>query len=107
MDKKLIIASIAILGLLVTGLAIAGEPNKYIGALSGKCSYTEDGNWVDRKTGQVYAYGTMEDAKGCAFFGLLPKSVLDRLGYLGTDEDKEIAGGIRTLDKSVKDANKK
>ena len=49
----------------------------------------------------------MEDAKGCAFFGLLPKSVLDRLGYLGTDEDKEIAGGIRTLDKSVKDANKK
>ena len=82
MDKRIIIASIAILGLLVTGLAIAGEPNKYIGALSGKCGYTEDGNWVDHKTGQVYAYGTMEDAKGCAFFGLLPQSVLDRLGYL-------------------------
>ena len=49
----------------------------------------------------------MEDAKGCAFFGLLPQSVLDRLGYLGTDKDKEIADGIRMLDKSVKDASKK
>ena len=75
--------------------------------LSGKCSYTEDGNWIDQKTGEVYAYGTMEDAKGCAFFGLLPQSVLDRLGYLGTDKDKEIADGIRMLDKSVKDASKK
>ena len=107
MDKKLIIASIAILGLLVTGLAIAGEPNKYIGALSGKCSYTEDGDWVDRKTGQVYAYGTMEDAKGCAFFGLLPQSVLDRLGYLGTDEDKEIADAMRLLNKTVKESHNK
>ena len=56
MDKRIIIASISILVLLVTGLAIPGDPNKYIGALSGKCGYTEDGNWVDHKTGQVYAY---------------------------------------------------
>lgn len=106
MIKNLLIASGIIVVLAIGGVAVA-DTNKFLGVLSGKCSYTEDGNWIDQKTGQVYAYGTMEDAKGCAFFGLLPQSVLDRLGYLGTDEDKEIADGIRMLDKSVKDANKK
>ena len=106
MIKNLLIASGIILVLAIGGVAFA-DTNKFLGVLSGKCSYTEDGHWIDQKTGQVYAYGTMEDAKGCAFFGLLPQSVLDRLGYLGTDEDKEIADGIRMLDKSVKDANKK
>ena len=106
MIKNLLIASGIIIVLAIGGVAVA-DTNKFLGVLSGKCSYTEDGNWIDQKTGQVYAYGTMEDAKGCAFFGLLPQSVLDRLGYLGTDEDKEIADGIRMLDKSVKDANKK
>ena len=106
MIKNLLIASGIIVVLAIGGVAVA-DTNKFLGVLSGKCSYTEDGNWIDQKTGQVYAYGTMEDAKGCAFFGLLPQSVLDRLGYLGTDEDKEIADGIRMLDKSVKDASKK
>ena len=106
MIKNLLIASGIIVVLAIGGVAVA-DTNKFLGALSGKCSYTEDGNWIDQKTGQVYAYGTMEDAKRCAFFGLLPQSVLDRLGYLGTDKDKEIADGIRMLDKSVKDANKK
>ena len=106
MIKNLLIASGIIVVLAIGGVAVA-DTNKFLGVLSGKCSYTEDGNWIDQKTGQVYAYGTMEDAKGCAFFGLLPQSVLDRLGYLGTDKDKEIADGIRMLDKSVKDANKK
>ena len=106
MIKNLLIASGIIIVLAIGGVAVA-DTNKFLGVLSGKCSYTEDGNWIDQKTGEVYAYGTMEDAKGCAFFGLLPQSVLDRLGYLGTDEDKEIADGIRMLDKSVKDANKK
>ena len=106
MIKNLLIASGIILVLAIGGVAFA-DTNKFLGVLSGKCSYTEDGHWIDQKTGQVYAYGTMEDAKGCAFFGLLPQSVLDRLGYLGTDEDKEIADGIRMLDKSVKDASKK
>ena len=106
MIKNLLIASGIIIVLAIGGVAVA-DTNKFLGVLSGKCSYTEDGNWIDQKTGQVYAYGTMEDAKGCAFFGLLPQSVLDRLGYLGTDEDKEIADGIRMLDKSVKDASKK
>ena len=32
--------------------------------------------------------------KSCAFYGLLPQSVLDRLGWLGTDEDKEIADAL-------------
>ena len=106
MIKNLLIASGIIIVLAIGGVAVA-DTNKFLGVLSGKCSYTEDGNWIDQKTGQVYAYGTMEDAKGCAFFGLLPQSVLDRLGYLGTDKDKEIADGIRRLDKSVKDASKK
>ena len=106
MIKNLLIASGIIIVLAIGGVAVA-DTNKFLGVLSGKCSYTEDGNWIDQKTGQVYAYGTMEDAKGCAFFGLLPQSVLDRLGYLGTDKDKEIADGIRMLDKSVKDASKK
>ena len=106
MIKNLLIASGIIVVLAIGGVAVA-DTNKFLGVLSGKCSYTEDGNWIDQKTGEVYAYGTMEDAKGCAFFGLLPQSVLDRLGYLGTDEDKEIADGIRMLDKSVKDASKK
>ena len=106
MIKNLLIASGIIIVLAIGGVAVA-DTNKFLGVLSGKCSYTEDGHWIDQKTGEVYAYGTMEDAKGCAFFGLLPQSVLDRLGYLGTDKDKEIADGIRMLDKSVKDANKK
>ena len=106
MIKNLLIASGIILVLAIGGVAFA-DTNKFLGVLSGKCSYTEDGHWIDQKTGEVYAYGTMEEAKGWAFFGLLPQSVLDRLGYLGTDEDKEIADGIRMLDKSVKDASKK
>ena len=106
MIKNLLIASGIIAVLAIGGVAVA-DTSKFLGALSGKCGYTEDGNWIDQKTGEVYAYGTMEDAKGCAFFGLLPQSVLDRLGYLGTDEDEEIADGIRMLDKSVKDASKK
>ena len=106
MIKNLLIASGIIIVLAIGGVAVA-DTNKFLGVLSGKCRYTEDGHWIDQKTGEVYAYGTMEDAKGCAFFGLLPQSVLDRLGYLGTDEDKEIADGIRMLDKSVKDASKK
>jgi len=106
MIKNLLIASGIIIVLAIGGVAVA-DTNKFLGVLSGKCSYTEDGNWIDQKTGQVYAYGTMEETKRCAFYGLLPQSVLDRLGWLGTDEDKEIADGIRMLDKSVKDANKK
>ena len=106
MIKNLLIASGIIIVLAIGGVAVA-DTNKFLGVLSGKCSYTEDGNWIDQKTGQVYAYGTMEETKRCAFYGLLPQSVLDRLGYLGTDKDKEIADGIRMLDKSVKDANKK
>ena len=106
MIKNLLIASGIIVVLAIGGVAVA-DTNKFLGVLSGKCSYTEDGNWIDQKTGEVYAYGTMEDAKGCAFFGLLPQSVLDRLGWLGTDEDKEIADAIRLLNKTVKESHNK
>ena len=106
MIKNLLIASGIIIVLAIGGVAVA-DTNKFLGALSGKCSYTEDGHWIDQKTGEVYAYGTMEDAKGCAFFGLLPQSVLDRLGYLGTDEDKEIADAMRLLNKTVRDSHNK
>lgn len=106
MIKNLLIAGGIIIVLAIGGVAFA-DTNKFLGALSGKCSYTEDGHWIDQKTGEVYAYGTMEDAKGCAFFGLLPQSVLDRLGYLGTDEDKEIADAMRLLNKTVKESHNK
>ena len=106
MIKNLLIASGIIIVLAIGGVAVA-DTNKFLGALSGKCSYTDDGHWIDQKTGEVYAYGTMEDAKGCAFFGLLPQSVLDRLGYLGTDEDKEIADAMRLLNKTVKESHNK
>ena len=106
MIKNLLIASGIIIVLAIGGVAVA-DTNKFLGALSGKCNYTEDGHWIDQKTGEVYAYGTMEDAKGCAFFGLLPQSVLDRLGYLGTDEDKEIADAMRLLNKTVKESHNK
>ena len=106
MIKNLLIASGIIIVLAIGGVAVA-DTNKFLGALSGKCSYTEDGHWIDQKTGEVYAYGTMEDAKGCAFLGLLPQSVLDRLGYLGTDEDKEIADAMRLLNKTVKESHNK
>lgn len=106
MIKNLLIASGIIIVLAIGGVAVA-DTNKFLGALSGKCSYTEDGHWIDQKTGEIYAYGTMEDAKGCAFFGLLPQSVLDRLGWLGTDEDKEIADAMRLLNKTVKESHNK
>ena len=106
MIKNLLIASGIIIVLAIGGVAVA-DTNKFLGALSGKCSYTEDGHWIDQKTGEVYAYGTVEDAKRCAFFGLLPQSVLDRLGYLGTDEDKEIADAMRLLNKTVKESHNK
>ena len=106
MIKNLLIASGIILVLAIGGVAFA-DTNKFLGVLSGKCSYTEDGHWIDQKTGQVYAYGTMEETKRCAFYGLLPQSVLDRLGWLGTDEDKEIADAIRLLNKTVKESHNK
>ena len=106
MIKNLLLASVIIIVLAIGGVAVA-DTNKFLGALSGKCSYTEDGHWIDQKTGEIYAYGTMEDAKGCAFFGLLPQSVLDRLGWLGTDEDKEIADAMRLLNKTVKESHNK
>ena len=106
MIKNLLIASGIIIVLAIGGVAVA-DTSKFIGVLSGKCSYTEDGDWVDQKTGQVYAYGTMEDAKRCAFFGLLPQSVSDRLGWLGTAEDKEISDAIRLLNKTVRDSHNK
>ena len=106
MIKNLLIAGGIIIVLAIGGVAFA-DTSKFLGALSGKCSYTEDGHWIDQKTGEVYAYGTVEDAKRCAFFGLLPQSVLDRLGYLGTDEDKEIADAMRLLNKTVKESHNK
>jgi hypothetical protein len=50
MIKNLLIASGIIIVLAIGGVAVA-DTNKFLGVLSGKCSYTEDGNWVDQKAG--------------------------------------------------------
>ena len=57
------------------------------------CPYDNvTGNYIDSK-GNQYAYGTMEIASNCAFLGLLPKIVQERLGSLGdkqTQKDTEL-----------------
>ena len=58
MSKKLIIIPISIIG----------NCSKYCGIAQIQSGYTEEGNFVN-KDGTVSAYGTMEDAKQCAYRG--------------------------------------
>ena len=51
------------------------------------CSYDDKGQF--HSGGQVYAMGTMEDARACAANGLLPQAVLARLGILGSSNEAE------------------
>jgi len=65
------------------------------------CPYDNvTGNYVD-SYGNQYAYGTMETASNCAFLGLLPKVVQDRLGSLGDKQTKKDTGFILKLNANV------
>ena len=94
MRKKLIIISIV---LLVIVVSIGGG----IAAVNSKCGYTDEGNFVN-KDGTVSAHGTMEDAKLCAYRGLLPDVVKKRLGWLGDSKTKAEADDIKSIDDKVK-----
>ena len=83
-----------IVGLLITGFMIISaiglsyaDSKKW--ASHGSCPYDNvTGNYTDSK-GNVSAYGTMGSAYECAFHGLLPKVVQDRLGSLGDAQTKK------------------
>jgi len=57
------------------------------------CPYDNvTGNYIS-PSGKEYAFGTMDTASNCAFLGLLPKVVQDRLGSIGdvqTRKDTEL-----------------
>ena len=89
--KLLIGLSITAL-MLITAIGFSyADSKKWIHDSS--CPYDNvTGNYVD-SYGNEYAYGTMETASNCAFLGLLPKIVQDRLGSLGdkqTQKDTEL-----------------
>ena len=89
--KLLIGLSITAL-MLITAIGFSyADAKKWIHDSS--CPYDNvTGNYIDTK-GNEYAYGTMEVAHKCAFLGLLPKIVQDRLGSLGdkqTQKDTEL-----------------
>ena len=75
MNKKLIAISVVIPIALVSGIAASAY-------FSSECKYDPlTGYYVVGE--KVYAHGTMEDAWACALEGLLPQSVMDRLGEYG------------------------
>ena len=89
--KLLIGLSITAL-MLITAIGFSyADSKKWIHDSS--CPYDNvTGNYIDSK-GNQYAYGTMETVSNCAFLGLLPKIVQDRLGSLGdkqTQKDTEL-----------------
>tara|TARA_R100000234_G_scaffold115449_1_gene91451 strand:+ start:105 stop:431 length:327 start_codon:yes stop_codon:yes gene_type:complete len=89
---KLIIGLSITALMLITAIGFSyADSKKWIHDSS--CPYDNvTGNYVD-SYGNEYAYGTMETAHKCAFLGLLPKIVQDRLGSLGdkqTQKDTEL-----------------
>ena len=96
-----------IIGLLITGLMIISaiglsyaDSKKW--AAHASCPYDNvTGNYTD-SDGNVSAYGTMESAYNCAFHGLLPKVVQDRLGSLGDDQAKKDSELIIKLNKNAR-----
>ena len=96
-----------IIGLLITGLMIISAiglsyaDSKKLPEQS-VCPYDNvTGNYTD-SDGNVYAYGTMESAYECAFHGLLPKVVQDRLGTWGDAQAKKNAKLIIKLNKNAR-----
>jgi len=85
-----------VFGLVIAGGLLASVSVGYA-AVSNDCSYDDNGNF--HSNGQVYAYGTMQDARTCAAKGLLPDVVLDRLGMFG---DSDLAADIKLLNAKAK-----
>ena len=100
--KVKLIGSIIIISLMIIftiGLSYANN-KKWIHDSS--CPYDNvTGNYVD-SYGNEYAYGTMETAHKCAFNGLLPKVVQDRLGSLGDAQTKKDAELILKLNSNAR-----
>ena len=86
--KKTLALIVASTALVPMGLGYA--------AVSKDCGYDDEGYF--HSGGQVYAHGTMQDAKNCAAKGLLPDVVFDRLGWLG---QSDVAAEIKLLNASV------
>ena len=85
-----------VFGLVLAGGLLASVSVGYA-AVSKDCSYDDNGYF--HSNGQVYAHGTMQDARDCAAKGLLPDAVLDRLGWLG---ESDLAADIKLLNAKAK-----
>ena len=95
MIKTLAVSSIALAGLVIASMSIASDKIP-------ACPYDNvTGDWHDPVTGQISAYGTMDDAADCAYNGLLPKVVRDRLGTVGDARTKKDAKLILKLHKNA------
>jgi hypothetical protein len=98
MNKKLIVAAVAVPVLLASGIAASSY-------FSSECKYDMfTGNFV--ANGEVYAHGTMEDAWVCALAGILPQSVISQLGKYGDSSTRAEAQKIIEKDEEMKKQRK-
>jgi hypothetical protein len=98
MNKKLIVAAVAVPILLASGIAASAY-------FSSECKYDMfTGNFV--ANGEVYAHGTMEDAWVCALAGILPQSVISQLGKYGDSSTRAEAQKIIEKDEEMKKQRK-
>jgi hypothetical protein len=98
MNKKLIVAAVAVPVLLASGIAASAY-------FSSECKYDMfTGNFV--ANGEVYAHGTMEDAWVCALAGILPQSVISQLGKYGDSSTRAEAQKIIEKDEEMKKQRK-
>ena len=98
MNKKLIVVAVAVPILLASGIAASAY-------FSSECKYNMfTGNFV--ANGKVYAHGTMEDAWTCALAGILPQSVISRLGKYGDSSTRAEAQKIIEKDEEMKKQRK-
>ena len=98
MNKKVMFLIVAVPVLLVSGIAGSAY-------FSSECRYNIfTGDFV--ANGKVYAHGTMKDAWVCALEGLLPQSVISRLGKYGDSSTRAEAQKIIEKDEEVKQQRK-
>jgi len=90
-----------VFGLVLAGGLLTSVSVGYA-SVSKDCGYDDKGYF--HSGGQVYAYGTMQDARACAAKGLLPDVVRDRIGWLGSSDE---AADIKLLNASVINAKAK